>query len=384
MNNYLSRQTIPLRAAWPLWFIGLAMIGITCASTRADQAPAAAAARFAPNPKLDLPDTTAVDLGPFDWERPEGEPFSGAVTDYSGMVYDMHNHRVLLFGGGHAATYTDAIYSFDLATLKWSALYKPTPRKYYTKENLDRGFWKSGDSQDYPRPVGRHTYDLLVVPDDQPGLWMLMNGVGPSMVAPGFGYFGGAAGHYDFKTGRWKILPKCPFGGYGGVSEYDPVSKQILGTTGQVVWFYDPQTGASKQILENITDLHKVSGYSGTMIYFPPDEKFYTIPQNKKVWSLQLNRADLTKSTITPLKPAGSCPESECAFAYDAKNKIIGGGVKDDSFYVYDPAKNAWLSQPINGAKPGTMTFHCLVYSPVDNAYIFIANKRTWAYRLKK
>ena len=36
------------------------------------------------------------------------------------------------------------------------------------------------------------------------------------------------------------------------------------------------------------------------------------------------------------------------------------------------------------GGRPGTMTFHCLVYDPVDNAYVFIAGNKTWAYRWKK
>jgi hypothetical protein len=30
------------------------------------------------------------------------------------------------------------------------------------------------------------------------------------------------------------------------------------------------------------------------------------------------------------------------------------------------------------------MTYHCLVYDPVDNAYVFIAGGRTWAYRWKR
>ena len=338
----------------------------------------------APNPKLDLADNTAADIGPFTWQKPAGEGATGSVTDYSGMVYDLHNHRILLFGGGHATTFTDAVYAFSFVDLKWSALYAPTPQKYYKKENMDRGFWKAGESGDYPRPVGRHTYDLLVVPDDREELLLLMNGCGPSGVAPGFGYWGGGAGSFDFKTNKWKIMPTAPFGGYGGAAEYDPVSKKIIGSAGQGVFTYEPETGKSAKILDDISDKFKVSCYSGTMVYFPPDQKMYCIPADKKIWSLELDRANFGKSKITVLNPAGQCPGSECAFAYDAKNKVIGGGVKDNKFYIYDPAKNAWTAEAIQGGKPGTMTFHCLVYSPVDNAYVFIAGGKTWAYRWKK
>ena len=338
-----------------------------------------------PNPALaGLGDNTAMDLGAFTWEKPAGEPASGSVTDYSGMTYDPHNHRILLFGGGHATTFTDAIYAFSFADLKWSALYAPTPRKFYTKENMDRGFWKAGESGNYPRPVGRHTYDLLVVPDDRQELLVLMNGCGPSGVAPGFGYWGGASGSYDFKTGQWKIMPTAPFGGYGGVAEYDPVSKKVIGTVSQTISIYDPEKGQSRKILDDISDKFKVSGYSGTLVYFPPDQKMYCIPASKKVWSLELNRSDFTKSKIAVPAVTGACPESECAFAYDAKNQVIGGGVKDNQFYVFDPAKSEWRAQEIQGGKPGTMTYHCLVYDPVDNAYVFIAGGRTWAYRWKR
>ncbi len=341
--------------------------------------------RFEPNPMLaGLADNSAMNLGAFTWEKPAGEPPSGSVTDYSGMTYDPHNNRILLFGGGHATTWTDAIYAFSFSDLKWSALYSPTPARFYKKENMDRGFWKKGEAGNYPRPIGRHTYDLLVVPDDREELLLLMNGCGPSSVAPGFGYFGNATGCYDFKTGRWKIMPSAPFGSYGGVAEYDPPSKKVIGAAGQDVHAYDPADGKSVPILRNVADTYKVSGYSGTMVYFPPDRKMYCIPANKKVWTIELDRANLTSSKVAVLKVTGVCPASKCAFAYDARNRVIGGGVMDNRFYIFDPARLTWSSEEIQVAKPGTMTFHCLAYSPVDNVYVFIAGNRTWAYRWKR
>ncbi len=358
---------------------------VVLAVVLAASAPSAGEKKFAPNPRLNLADNTAMQIAPFTWKKPAGEGGGGSVSDYSGMTYDMHNHRVLLFGGGHATTWTDAIYVFSFADLKWSALYEPTPAKFYKKENMDRAFWKAGASGNYPRPIGRHTYDLLIVPDDREELLMLRSGTGPSAAARGFGYIGGACGTFDFKSGKWKMTPSAPFGGYGGAAEYDPVSKKVIGSAGQRVFVCDPDTGKSAKILDDITDKHKVKCYSGTMVYFPPDRKMYCIPASKKIWSLELNRAQWGKSKITVLNPSGQCPPSECAFAYDSKNKVIGGGVKDNKFYVYDPAKNAWTAESIQGGRPGTMTFHCLVYDPVDNVYVFVAGKRTtWAYRWKR
>ena len=350
-------------------------------SAAAAQKPA-----FAPNPRLaGLPDNTAVELGPFVWERAPGETCGGSVTDFGGMTYDMHNHRILLFGGGHSATDTDSLLSFDLSTLKWSALYKPTPVKYLTKENLDNGFWKAGETGPYPRPASRHTYDLLVVPDDAAELLMLRNG-DYSMTQ--HAYYNSNCGVYDFKTGKWKVIPPQPFGGWGGVCEYDPISKKVIGNAGnngQGLFVFDPATGKSQMILDDLIYKYKANGDSGTMVYCPVDRKMYVIQTNAQIWSIDLDRANLRNSKIAVLQPSGEKPPGgECAYAYDAKNVLIGGGVKDNKFYAYDPAKNAWLSQNIQGAKPGTMTFHCLIYDPVDNVYVFIAGNKTYAYRWKR
>ena len=101
---------------------------------------------------------------------------------------------------------------------------------------------------------------------------------------------------YNFRTDKWKIMPPVPFGGYGGVAEYDPVSRQVIGTKGQQVHAYDPQTGTATLLLDNISDEYHVNGYCGTLVYFPPDTKMYCIPANKKVWIIDLDRKNLAKS----------------------------------------------------------------------------------------
>jgi hypothetical protein len=350
------------------------------------------ATRPKPNATLTaLADNTAVDLGALNLENPvgEGEGSANRVTDYSGMVYDPHNHRILMFGGGHATTFTDTIYSFDFGKLAWHALYKPTPQKFYKPENMEKAFWKTGGEGPYPRPAARHTYDLLIVPDHRREFLVLRNGGGPSSVAPGVGYFGGGAGAYDFATGKWQRFDD-PFGGYGDAAAYDPVSKKIIGMHSQSIYVFDPETRQSKMFLDNISDRFHVTHYAGTIVYYPPDQSLYVIPANKEIWKLALDRQDFSRSKITKLAPGGSKPpESECAFAYDPVHKVIGGGVIDGMFYEYNPASNAWSSEKIQGAKCGKMTFHCLAYDPVDNVYVFIAAAetsratRTYAYRAK-
>ncbi len=365
----------------------LMILVLTPALVAAQSAPPAAAATARPNPKLaGLAPGTAIDLGPLNLESPEGEGDGSAnrVTDYSGMTYDPHNHRILMFGGGHATTFTDTIYAFSFETLQWKALYKPTPQKFYKPENMDKGFWKSGGEGPYPRPAARHTYDFLIVPDHRKEFLLLRDGCGPSSVAPGIGYFGGAAGAYDFATGKWEAFA-VPFGGYGGVSEYDPVSKKILAVMGQKVFLFDAETRKSQVILDDIQDKYKVTGYSGTLVYCPIDQRMYAVPASMEVWSLEMNRTDFAKSKISKMTVTGTAPpNAECGFVFDKERKVISGGVNANKFYSFNPATSAWTSEEIKGVQPGTMTFHCLAYDPADKVFVFIAGGHTYAYRAGK
>lgn len=346
---------------------------------------AADAPAHKPNPRLAaIQPGSSLDLGAFTVETPEGEPenYANQVTDYSGMVYDAWNHRVLLFGGGHATTFTDTIYAFDLQTLTWASLYKPTPRRFYTADNMAKGFWKAGGQGSYPRPVGRHTYDQLVVPDDLPRLYLMRSGCGPSMVAPGIGYFGGAGGIYDFATGRWEMTEPVPFGGYGDAAEFDPVSKLVVGVSNAGFAVWNPKTRTTQSF-----DLKpSVNAYSGTLAYDPVDQAMYGFPANMQAWRLELDRANVGKSKLKLLQPSGTAPPAtECAFAWDAANRCFGGNVQGGTAFGYDPVANAWTGQPIAGLQGVSLVFHCLVYDPVSSVYVVVgkgpAGKRTYAFK---
>ena len=176
-----------------------------------------------------------------------------------------------------------------------------------------------------------------------------------------------------------------PFGGYGDAAEFDPVSKKIIGFAGQRLFLFDPATRKTTITHEDVADKFQVSAYSGTLVYFPPDECVYGIPETKKIWKLALERSDFSKSKIVKIDAKGDVPgHSECAFVYDPVNKLISGGVLGNKFYAFDPATATWAAAEIKGEQPGDMTFHCLAYDPVDDVFVFIAKEGTWAYRAKR
>ena len=110
--------------------------------------------------------------------------------------------------------------------------------------------------------------------------------------------------------------------------------------------------------------------------------------QQVATYALKLDRANLASSTLDVVTTQGpTSPHQEPAYDYDSTNHVIGGGVIDSTFYVFDPTNSTWSSQPISGGTPRTLAFHALRYDPVDNVFIFVTDyesgQHTWAYRYK-
>jgi hypothetical protein len=373
---------------------GVKMPGPACATTASAQPNAALA---------DLADNTAIDLGGFDCTTPQGDGNSCMrVTDYSGLVFDCKGRRLLMFGGGHATTYTDTLFSFSFDTLKWSELYAPTPCTSVVMNlqnyNRDDGMWTMGPAGPYPRPLSRHTYDLTSYVDTLDEYIILVGPNGDSSTCPpgstSYTYANteSHAAHFDLGKGTWSAAPISPGNGRFGndypASEVDPVSKKVLIVGRGGLFVYDPVARTRQIALDNYnanvfgTD----PGYANHLTYFPPNDRFYYFERGKGVRELTVDRTDFTKSTFVPLTVTGTLPtHQEPGYDYDAKSRIIGGAVENGVFHVFDPMTKAWQSLTMQGATGQTQSFHALAYDPVDNVFVFVADSRhTYAYRYKK
>ena len=133
-------------------------------------------------------------------------------------------------------------------------------------------------------------------------------------------------------------------------------------------------------------------GYANNLVYFPPNDKFYYFSRSTgSVWEVTLSRsADKVVNASIQEVGNGTGPKlPETGFAYDARNQVIGGGVYNNQFNVFNPITKTWTTTTIQvegGGSVGTQAFHALDYDPVANVYIFISNAasgfRVWAYRL--
>jgi hypothetical protein len=351
---------------------------------------------FAPNPDLDpLADNTALDLGAYECasRMPQIADHCELITDYSRLNYDPYVHRILMFGGGHAATGRTDVDVLDFSTLSWSSLYPSMSCDEVALGDLDGlGFHNATG-----HPVARHTYDQSVVVDD--------GGAGRLLLLSTEG-FAGYCHQYDASIRAVAALPLDPactqwqHGGqfdfpwsYAAAAEFDPVSGMVI-MVGQTtnageggMWVFDPTT---EEIVAYV-DAVEYEGIAGNLVYFPPNERMYLFMVDGGVRELVLDRANWGASTSALLAADGPAPPNgETGYAYDSRNQVIGGAVADGTFHVFDPTTQTWCAEPMlaaskEQAQVGTVAFHALDYDPVDNVYVFLADgpsgRRTWAYR---
>jgi hypothetical protein len=344
---------------------------------------------FDTNPQLaNLSDNTLLDLDSLKLQSPVGESqyYANGVTAYGGMVYDMNNHRMIMWGGGHATTFTDAVYAFDFSTLKWSALYTPTPTAQMNMGNFNSTLvaWQNGNDGPFPRPISRHSYDLLVVPEGRDELYMLREVGGGGR--PDGSYREGQVTSYDFKNNTWNFIPNFNTDDHA-TAEYDPVSGKII-IVKTCIWVYDLDTKVCTKVK---TLPYGSMGYADQLVYYPPNQKMYYFKRGSSgaTYEITLDRNDFTKTTCVALSTTGSkSPHGEPGYAYDSVNEIIGGGISGNKFYIFNPMTRQWSSQTMHGGSPGDMVFHCIDYDPVNNVFIFVHKtswwlQKTWAYRYK-
>jgi hypothetical protein len=342
----------------------------------------------------DLADNSALDLGEYACTTYPGDQGCARVTEYSGFTYDPLGQQMLLFGGGHSTTFRDDVDVFDLATLTWQSAYQTTLCADMTVANFDstEGKWISTG-----HPTSRHSYDLLVVPESTGELVVLRSGDGPGSQCSGFSTGGGRIAHYQIGTDPavWT------FGGdfvwtppdFYPAAEYDPISGRIVVAGIYGLSTYDP---VARIAVKHIDDVDEGRGYANNLVYFPPNQKIYLIARGSptRIFEVTLDRSEWSNPTILEVTGmTGTVPDSqESGWAYDTVNEIIGGGIRDNVFYAFDPITSHWESRDIEvisatETSVETLAFHAIDYAPGANAFIFLSTTtgggadRTWAYR---
>ena len=332
----------------------------------------------------------AINLGSYPCTGPEPFPKCQNITDFSSMVYDAKRQQIIMFGGGHASTFTDTVTRFDFNSLSWSELYPHTPCAAMDKVNHDatNGAWLAGGAGPYPRPTSRHSYDMLAIIDDE---LILLAGEQPSngTCAPKgliTKISHTAIAHYDLNNNNWQFTQTPTFKFFPG-SAVDPVTQEIVLISQREASVYNPKT-RNKRLLANIG---LAAGIENSLVYYPPlDAFFYFARRNKETYS-KVFKAQPVRSAdnthiigivIESVATTGQASPNRRGYAYDSEQRLIGGGVADNRFYTFDPITNHWESRYILGGSPAETAHHALVFDAVNGVYIFISKHHdTWAFR---
>ena len=238
------------------------------------------------------------------------------------MVYDAVRHKLMMFGGGHAATPRTDVDVFSFDTLTWTSAYAPTPVAQLTLANYDPSLarWISTG-----HPIARHTYDQLVVDPGTGDMIMTSIGHAGALCTGEFGFDAGRVGHYDHDTRTWSFSPTADNvfgpGGTYPAAEYDPVSGLIVLVGGTGLYTYDPATRV--KTLRKPYD-QQTMGYANNLVYYPPNQRFYFIARGAptRVGEVTLDRANWANSTVTPMTTTGAVFDSEeSGFAYDSATR---------------------------------------------------------------
>jgi hypothetical protein len=368
----------PTRATKSAPTVGQAAQSATVADKRTI---AAALAKARAAPLSTLAAGVARDLGPFS----DGTDAQRARTDYSSIVYDAVDKRMLLFGGGHGPGVDTDIRAFPLATRPspWQSLYPPVPAGERIDANWDKmlGRWVSVN-----QPIARHTFNAALMVGRK---YYIMTS-------------GGIDGHgvitwYDPDVPdlvkRWSFsrAGQPPWYYASGVA-LDRISGKVVvyGTDPQAtnylhLWLYDPRSDTISKAADAPAAL---TGSQIDLHYIPTLDRFVSFDSSGGITEITLDRADPRMSRFAGIATSGPPPPTHAnATALAWNGRVLGGDVVDGVFHAYDPTTRTWSEHRIakegDGGATISQAFYAIAFDPDSGCFIFIGtDSHTYAYRL--
>jgi hypothetical protein len=354
-----------------------------------------------------LPGTQMKDVCPTPYN---GYACWSVIGAWSGGAYDEKRERMIVYGGGHADSWYNNVFAFDLASMKWLRLSempagageKPPPGwtdkrtetcGYYTKgvPNIpaellgpsgyvlhDKCFVEPVLSQlDFQQPRSPHSYGGVFV-DRLKDRYCSLEGQGfPSGQA-----IARVVNCFDPATGQWSRIADRP----NGIGTYGQTALDSFGH----VWSV-PSSGGYVSEYDPVANAWTTYGYAnyesggGTDIDRKRNQLYVLYPQSTGAYSVR--RWDLTSpsslranQTYTQVISTGDIPTTATGerpgFAYaDAKDLFfLWGGGRD--VYTFDSNTAVWKRHSPTGDDPGVQqkwgNYGRFRYSPKHRVVVLV------------
>ncbi|MBL8027115.1 MAG: T9SS type A sorting domain-containing protein [Fibrobacteres bacterium] len=347
-----------------------------------------------------ISDTSWLRIGDYNCGRASCDQ----TLDYSGMVYDFHRHKILLFGGGHATAMWNQTEEFDLATLTWKQLnipdsctfYLDSTRAYFgdtVMTDTGRVVWPAGGTIGYDgdkRPISRHTYDQLDMAADTCLLIMSATQcdkggcMSPSQWTNWEYFHDRYVWVFDPVRVSWtRLSPDAVPANFAVGTALDPSTGLLYMAGGRN---YDVHTYDWKTRKREIVASCPVGWAScQAMTYNPVNHSMLLFA------AANIYEYDITAKTWTAKNPRGTHVNSYLrAVSFDSVNQVFGV-INNGAFSYYSPWTNTWYSLPFDTSRfPVNPAFNCTVYDPVNNVYVLLTygtgsirykGWTTWTYK---
>jgi hypothetical protein len=367
-------------------------------------------AAMAPGSWKELPSTHMADVCP----PPYSSYTCGAVMlAWSGGAYDGKHDRLFIAGGGHADSYYDNVFVFDLGTMKWRRATElaagttgdTVPPIVQDKRPETCGLYPSGATLDIPpawltasgyvmpdkcndptivaqldaqHPRSRHTYGNLAFSDATNRFYLLG---GPGLYPSGQSATTRVDG-FDPVTSKFARYADNTTVGYGTAATDGSGNVWYLGAAGSTkLAKYDVATNAWQAQASD-----SMGSYYGGAAVDTMRNVLAVTADGTSVYSYALAQAGapLTTHTATALPVAlGQAPGFEYAKTLDRFVAWSGGAAVS----MLDPATWAWAAAPATGdvpaAAPAQGTFGRFRYSRHRNVFVAVSSTTTNVFLYK-
>ena len=308
-----------------------------------------------------------------------------ARLEYGSLVSDPARNRILLLGGGGHTMGTSNDAGAFTGKVPFDLLYPSD-----TADQQAQGFITDTLIYSATNHVAAiHTFLGGCVKGDR--YYLMTNG--------------GAGGLHgmswcDLSTYKWTAIPLEMPWYYVSSAEVDPVSGKIVVIATNksyydALWIFDPDANTIQGPIYPVKDSNgfAVQWYSnGTtppdIIYNSATDTFLLLGSTPNGASeLRLDRADFTKSTVTPITVTGDLPtftEDASAFARLPDGRVAGF-VQNGTYRIFDPVAKTWalhqLTNEDGTASTASSTYAYLAHDPVSDCVVFMHKNNVYAFR---